>query len=55
MTLAGLFRRKPKPKKEQDDMDKVLQAVRTHAADLRRNSSEINQWLTSLEGHNHHG
>ncbi len=53
MTLAGLFKRKPKPKKdpEHQDIKSVLEDVRNHAADLRRNSNEIDQWLTSLKGH----
>jgi len=32
-------------------MKEVLHDVRKHAAELRRNSTEIDQWLTSLKGH----
>ncbi len=55
MILGSLFRKNKKPNKEKEpqDIDVVLEDVRNYAANLRRNSSEINQWLTSLKGHNH--
>ena len=58
MTLGGLFRRKPKPEpapnpEPQPNMATVLRNVRNHAAELRRQSAEIDEWLTTLKGHNH--
>ncbi len=46
------FRRKPKPKKQQD-MDRVLHDVEHFAAELRRQTAEIDRRLTTLKEQKH--
>ena len=53
MTLAGLFRRKPKKPEPEADMGRVLCDVKRYVSELGRQNSELDRQLTKLKEHPH--